>query len=221
MADKMIQGEVIGTRSVSTTSGRPLQVRVIRPTSSPENIKAVAATIADWQDVARTYEHSGVAAKVPGHAHFAADTLFIAAKEMRTNPENVLIAMSDDVIEGASVYHVKGSEGHISVFTTSPRNQPEVPGERIRGVGSALLDNTRDQMKVQGVQTITLRPLDLHADRFWRKKGFDSALPGQPLSAPVSVISCHEDDDGELEAYDPEEIAKVRMPAVGAKYGYP
>lgn len=215
----MIQGETVGTRSVTTTSSRPLTIRVIRPTSSADNVKAVAATIADWQDLARTYERSGVPPKVPSHAHFAADTLFIAAKEMRVNPENVLIAVSDGTIEGASVYNVKGDEGHISVFTTSPRNQPEVPGERTRGVGSALLDNTVQQMRAKGAQRVTLRPLDLHADRFWRRKGFNSSLPGQPLSAPINAVTCHEDDDGELEAYDPEEIAKVRMPRVSAKYG--
>lgn len=214
----MIQGNTVSTRNVSSTTGRPVAIHVVIPTSSPDNIKALAATVREWQQLAGSYEQQGLASKVPGHAHFAADTLFLAAKEMTTKPENVLLAMSNSTIEGASVYHVKGDEGHISVFTTSPRNQPEVPGERIRGVGSALLDATRDQMKNRGAQHVTLRPLDPHADRFWRRKGFNTALPGQQLSANVAAISCHEDDDGELEAADLEEIYKVRIPAVAARY---
>ena len=187
----MIAGPVLRTRALTTTGGRAVTLRVIRPEPTRENIQALRGVSDLWTAEARRYPPRDHQAAL--HAYFAADVAFLAAsalvvRKTGRDTENVLVAVDDkDQVLGVTVYswHPRRQVWELALQTTRPQDQPSSPNpDKVRGIGAELTGETLHQMNEQQCATVELECLDEAACAHWRRVGFMGAT--EPLHMTCS-----------------------------------
>lgn len=90
-----------------------------------------------------------------------------AMRERLDEQDLLFLVAEDDEIVGFSQSHVRGSEGRIQWLHVDPDHRGE-------GIGSSLLDATRDGLASEGVERITGAVLATNdaGNEFYREQGF-------------------------------------------------
>ncbi|MGH7639483.1 MAG: GNAT family N-acetyltransferase [Candidatus Dormibacteria bacterium] len=176
-----VTGEDIAFRVLERTGGQLVPMAITAPDGNPANVRLLRQTSHVWLRQAK-----GVAsenAEAARHAYFASDVAFLAAADLGEPNVYVLVAQDEPgiaedtpggTIHGITIYRW-GQDGvwHLDYQTTRPHDQPNWPGgDKVKGVGTLLLQATAKEMAKNNCTTVELETLDQSAERFWRARGF-------------------------------------------------
>lgn len=185
-------GKQLRERTLTTSGGRAVHIRVLRPAYSLSNVRELAFTYQEWRRQALAIEHTYPDAAF--HAAFAAEVARIAAERLQDfadQPRHLLVVAVDDAGEVMGIntaYWVPEEQvWYLAVGTTRPVDQPGYPNpDQVRGIGSEVIGALVALMNAEVCAPVTLEPLDADARRFWAARGFHGAGEEMRMTCPES-----------------------------------
>lgn len=218
----MLQGQELRRRSLSTASGRPLTLRVIRPEPTTANIAALRGVSDKWRAEAKALPRGSPARF---HATFASDVAFVAARDLHDSNRRILVGLDDagDVLGIVSVLKDPGGrDWTYSLQTATPRNQPSNPNpDKVRGVGNEMTGAALALMTSELCADVRLHCLDEAACAHWRNVGFIGPDPNLGMTCSAATLAAQryantpqdKPDEGEdtSVADDLEELEKASL----------
>lgn len=218
----MISGRELRRRNLSTQSGRPVVLRVIRPEPTAANIAALRAVSDRWRAEAKALPRGSPARF---HATFASDVAFVAARDLRDANRRILVGVddADEVLGIVSVLKDPGGrDWTYSLQTAAPQNQPSNPNpDKVRGVGNELTGAALALMTGELCADVRLHCLDEAACAHWRNVGFVGPDPNLGMTCSAATLAAgryantpqDKPDQGEdtSAADDLEDLEKVSL----------
>ncbi|MGH7611282.1 MAG: GNAT family N-acetyltransferase [Candidatus Dormibacteria bacterium] len=188
-------GEDIAFRVLERTGGQLVPMAITAPSNVPANVRLLRQTSHVWLRQARSVASSDPEAA--RHAYFASDVAFLAASDLGEPNVHVLVAQDEPgvaaeavggTIHGITIYRWGQDDvWHLDYQTTRPHDQPFWPStDKVKGVGTLLLQAAAKEMAKNNCTTVELETLDESAERFWRARGFTGTE--EPLQLTCSQL---------------------------------
>ncbi len=182
----MITGTIHETLTLTTPSGRQVQVQILTPDGTLPNATEIRKQEREWEARATSYERQGLDMGLIKRSHFAAEVLFLAAQGVQQKHPGVLISQDlDGRILGVLLFTLpdppRRTRGTISLMAIDPAHLAGSPGsDQLRGIGTTLTMVVGQIFVQWDVPEVCLHPLDEAAHRFWQGRGFPPRTPGGP-----------------------------------------
>ncbi len=186
-------GEDVAFRVLERTGGQLVPMAVTAPSATPANVRLLRQTSHVWLRQARSIQ--GSEPEAARHAYFASDVAFLAAADLGQPNLYVLVAQDEPgvaadapggTLHGITIYRWGQDDvWHLDYQTTRPHDQPNWPDtDKVKGVGTLLLQAAAKEMAKNNCTTVELETLDESAERFWRARGFSGTEEPLKLTCP-------------------------------------
>lgn len=185
----MLTGEVCRRKSLQTAGGRTVEIAVLKPAPTLENIELLRKASDTWDSLAGRVSDPFQQRR----AYFAASVVFLVGTRLAHEygvgtPRCCYIVAIDEStgeVLGAATYDQRRGSWHLDNMAISPKHQHNnLDPDPIRGIGITMLSVIANDVRQTACTNIYLETLDDRAAAFWKARGFHDTTEPLHLTCP-------------------------------------